>query len=219
MYVGASNSGEPMRLAQGIRSKHLKFRSVICERCNTSVTQESDRAFEQFVDLIEQNGSDYQAFRIAFDDPRFRPEGSLYTPLFRYFGKAIGCHLADDGAPIPVHLSRFVRGSTDRNCIWLDMRVDPSYSELLNLVSKEHTSYAAHGGLVIVTKAPKLLPTRAYSTATIGPIQFMFWFTYTLPEVLEMRLRYPDFIDRCAATARKAIEEPISQADLDRLGL
>jgi hypothetical protein len=219
MYVGKDAADEPMRLAQGTRSKHLKFQSVLCERCNTSVTQESDFAFEECVDLIECNVTDESAILRAFDDPRFRPEGALYTPLRRYFGKLIGCHLADSGAPIPFHLSEFVAKATDEDRIWMDVRVDPSYSEWCDLFERDHMSYAAHGGLTIITTAPELLPSRAYSTATVGSLQFMYCYHFTVLEVMEMQRLHWDFVERCAATARQAMEQPNRQADLNRLGL
>jgi hypothetical protein len=219
MYVGIAGADEPMRLAQGVRSKHLKFRSVLCEACNTSVTQESDCAFEEFVDLIESTGADDGAVARAFDDPRFRPGGRLYTPLRRYFGKLIGCHLADNGAPVPLHLSRFVAKLTDEDRIWMEVRRDPTYGELRDFVQRERVSYAAHGGLAVITTAPELLPSRAYSTATVGPLQFMYCYHFAILEVMEMQRLHWDFIEQCAAAARQTMEEPSLQADLVRLGL
>jgi hypothetical protein len=207
MLVGVFGVEAPMRIAQGVKSRNLKFKDTICERCNSSVTQESDRAYDRFVQIIEHCGSDREAFQCAFNCPEFQIEGPLYTPLFRYFAKLIGCQLAEIEAPIPVHLSRFVAKVTDKNCIWLDMQIDPNYNELSKSLLPESLKYAAHGGLVIMTRRPKLLPTQAYSTLTIGKIQFRFWYEFTMFEVLELRMRYPDFILQCAAAARETLED------------
>lgn len=79
--------------------------------------------------------------------------------------------------------------------------------------------YAAHGGLVLITKKPRFLPSRIYTTRTVGPIQFIFFYNLTMFEVWEMRLRHPEFIKQCAMTARSALENPISRSTLERLGL
>jgi hypothetical protein len=206
MLVGVSGVEAPMRIAQGVKSRNLKFKNTICERCNSSVTQESDHAYDRFIQLLEHYGSDREAFQCAFNHPEFQIEGPLYTPLFRYFAKLIGCQLAEIDSPIPVHLSRFVAKVTDRNCIWLDMQVDPFHNELSKIHLPEPLKYAAHGGLIVMTRRPKLLPTQACSTMTIGKIQFRFWYGFTVFEVLEMRVRYPDFILQCATAARETLE-------------
>jgi hypothetical protein len=84
---------------------------------------------------------------------------------------------------------------------------------------EEKIKYAAHGGLVIITKAPHFLPSRIYTTMTVGQSQFTFFFVLTRWQVWEMRLRYPDFIKRCAEVAQSAVNEPIPPSTLQRLGL
>jgi hypothetical protein len=44
----------PARVAQGPKSDHLKFQSPICEVCNSSLTQESDRAYDAFIKAVER---------------------------------------------------------------------------------------------------------------------------------------------------------------------
>jgi len=220
MYVG-STSDNPRRgkIAQGVDSKHLKFTNPICERCNSHVTQESDRAYDEFVAQIERRGSTQEAAYEVLADPKFCIGSPLYIPLFRYFAKLLGCHLSEDNAPIPLHLSRFVAKKTERNCICLEVRRDITFDTLADTFSGDDLKYAAHGGLAIITKKPKLLPTKLYSTMTIGPIQFIFYSVLTVFEIWEMRLRHSDFIRRCAEAAQREIDNPIPHPDLEQLGL
>jgi hypothetical protein len=83
----------------------------------------------------------------------------------------------------------------------------------------EDLKYAAHGGLIVITRKPKLLPSKFYTTLTVGRVQCIFYYQLTLFEIWEMQLRYPRFIAWCAENARSAIDNPIPQSDLERLGL
>ena len=222
MAIGSSDgSSSKFKFAQGVNSTHLKFANPICERCNSAVMQESDLAYDQFVAQIEAGGSEVEEIYRVFAEPRFCEGSKLraHIPLFRYFAKLLGCHLAEIGAPIPVHLSNFVAKKTDRNCIWLGVRRDVMYQHLANQLRSEELKYAAHGGLVVITKNPNFLPSRLYTTVTIGPIQFTFFFVLTAFQVWEMRLRYPEFVAWCAETARRAIDDPIPPHKLGQLGL
>lgn len=205
--------------AQGANSKHLKYESTICSDCNSSVTQESDRAYDKFINLIEAKGSSEAAIQQTLSDPEFAEKSQLFIPLFRYFAKRVGCHLAELNAPIPVHLSRFVAKKNNKNCIWLETRLDPSYQKMSSEFSIPDLKYAAHGGLVVMTKGPKLLPNRVYTTLTVGRIQFIFFYFYTVFEIWEMRVRFPKFVRWCADQAKETIANPIDEATLIRLGL
>ncbi|HEY1983349.1 MAG TPA: hypothetical protein VGH13_24975 [Xanthobacteraceae bacterium] len=204
-----------------MNSDRLKFKNSICERCNSSVTQDSDRAYDQFILQMERSSADAEEFYQVFSDARFCKGRGLhvYLPLFRYFAKQLGCQLADIGAPIPLHLSKFVAKRTNRNCIWLKVNPDKAYENLSSDLAGEELKYAAHGGLVVITKAPTFLPSRLYTTLSIGQIQFIFFFVLTSLQILEMRLRYPSFVKWCAQTARTTISNPIPSSTLQRLGL
>jgi hypothetical protein len=209
------------KIAQGMGSNHLKFKSSICEWCNSSVTQESDRAYDQFIAQLEIGDANAEELFRAFSVPML-PSGPKYhsvLPIFRYFAKILGCQLADAGAPIPRNLSRFVAKRTNKNCIWLAMRRDSAYEDLSSLLAEERPRYAAHGGLVVITKKPNLLPSRLYTTLTIGPIQFTFFFVLKSVHVLEMQLRFPTFVKWCAEVAQQAAAEPLAPNVLRRLGL
>ncbi len=109
---------EQIRVAQGPKSKHLKFKSRICLNCNSAITQDADRAYDTLITALRDAGADFNDIEGALNRILI-PASSSYLPTFRYFAKLLGCHLADFGAPIPTHLAAFVAGKTDTNCIWL----------------------------------------------------------------------------------------------------
>ena len=203
--------------AQGPNSKHLKFESVICHHCNSTLTQASDRAYDQFVQVVGSESQAEIASQRAYEYLEDAKGSEEYINLFRYFAKLLGCHLADMAAPVPTHLSKFVAREIDRNCIWLGVQPDHGYADMVSRVGS-HGPYVAHGGLIVITKKPKLLPTRFHSTSTVGPIQFVYYYNLTLPELLEMRIRHPSFIKWCAEYATAAMVNPIPEEKLKQLG-
>ncbi|WP_374303295.1 hypothetical protein [Ferrovibrio sp.] len=219
MYVATFSGDKRARLAQGPNSKNLKYRSVICENCNSSVTQESDFAYDSFIRAIEKNDATGFGAHLVWQQEEFKEGGSLYIPLFRYFAKLLGCHLADIEAPIPRHLIRFVKKETERNCIFLDIRSDPTYATLDARLQNERLKFAAHGGLVVITGGPKALPRRLHSTLSIGKFQFIYEYNYTKFEIWEMQVIQREFIKLCVTASQKAVSNPLAEADLDRLGL
>jgi hypothetical protein len=170
---------------------------------------------------LERDDANAQEWFRVFSDPRFCKGAKLYPalPIFRYFAKILGCYLADIGAPVPFHLSRFVAKRTNRNCIWLGVRRDPTYQKLSSYIVDEKLRYAAHGGLVVITKKPNLLPSRLYTTMTVGPIQFTFFFVLKSVHVWEMQLRFPAFVKWCRETAQQGAADPLPSSTLSRLGL
>jgi hypothetical protein len=220
MVVGNGEGASTGKFVQGPKSDALKFNASICEPCNNKVTQQSDKAYDEFVLLSEKMAEGGDSPYEAFNDPRFQKNGALYIPLFRYFAKIIGCRLAELGAPIPTHLARFVGKKTSRNCIWLTSREDIAYRKHSALMEPGGwLPYAAHGGLVVITKEPKLFPSRVYTTQTVGKIQFIFYYCYTIFEILILRLKFPDFIKWCQDNALATKSEPLSAALLEKLGL
>jgi hypothetical protein len=86
LYVGSSDDGYPSgKIAQGVDSTHLKFENPICERCNSSVTQESDSAYDRFIAQMEYDGPDVKEIYRIFSDPRFCKDRS-FKSIFRYIG-------------------------------------------------------------------------------------------------------------------------------------
>jgi hypothetical protein len=201
------------RIAQSSNSKHFKFSNPICETCNTSRTQVADRAYDALISNLEMAVQTGKPLEEAISSR------NIPIDIFRYFGKLLGCHLADVNAPIPLYLSKFVAGTAGRNCIHIWTRFDPDFEKITPAKSPEGKYiHAAHGGLVISTKAPKLYPIEYRSTVSIGAIQFVFWYCLTIHEILETRIGHSDFVNSCKQDARAAIENPMLEDDRRRLG-
>ena len=214
MFIGTANSlGHVYKIAQSSKSKHLKFPPSICHKCNTSTTQHSDLSYDLFVRSAEEKARSGVHPQEALEDNYFLDKNN-FLALFRYFAKLMGCHLHESGVPIPLHLARFVAQQTDRNCIWLSTCLNPGLS-----ISVEPEGFAAHGGLVTITKEPTLHPIRFHSARMIGSIRMIFWYDMTSLEIWEMRLRFPDFVERCARKACETMKSPTRERDLKWLGL
>jgi hypothetical protein len=215
MRIFAEGDNTP-RIAQGPKSDALKFHSPICNACNSANTQAADRAYDLLVTTIEADGGDLTAIDATLAT-HLREDGPHYTDTFRYFAKLLGCHLADLPAPIPKRLCEFVKGETDLNCIWLEIRHDRRLESL-----KEHipeVKYVAHGGLVVISNKVTLLPERLYSTLTIGRVQFIYYLHLHPLEVAALRRDFPEFVATTADAAQRALVDPIPDVDLERLGL
>lgn len=214
MFIGGINThGQVYKIAQSSKSKHFKFRPSICRECNTSITQESDFSYEFFVNAAEEKAKSGLDPNRTFEDKYFL-ERRNYLALFRYFAKLMGCHLNECGVPIPSHLARFVAKQTNRNCIWLSIRLNTDF-----VIEAEQDGFAAHGGLVIIIKEPTLHPIRFHSARMIGSLRMFFWYDMTLLEIQEMRFRFPEFVEHCAQMASETIKSTTLDNDLQWLGL
>jgi hypothetical protein len=198
LHVGTRDvPGAKPRYAQSVNSKHLKFKSRLCEACNTARTQAADRAFEVLHNearaLLDAGGDPANVMQ----DERFRPGGPLHLDAFRYFAKLLACYMAEVGGPRLLSLTRFAIGASDHNRIWLRIRQDETYK----LLNKELgvDQYAAHGGLGAHGDKSSGRPRAFESTLTLGPIQYKFWTNLVWTERLELRLRCGAFVRKCVA--------------------
>ncbi|GLS02647.1 hypothetical protein GCM10007859_26760 [Brevundimonas denitrificans] len=207
MFVAAE--GERGRPAQGPGSKHLKFQVPICHTCNTTRTQSADRAYDRVVRAVEQTTINQSEIDAAVQACLRQGDGGA----FRYFGKLLGCQIADAGHPIPRRLGRFVAGEVRNAPLHLWARPDATYAEMTSERGGD-IQYAAHGGLVIITKKPKFLPVGYASTTTIGPIQFHYRYSFGIFEKVAIR-SCRDFTAECA---RAVVETPMTALDHRKYG-
>lgn len=207
MVVAAA--GERGRRAQGPGSKHLKFQTPICQTCNTTRTQAADRAYDRVVGAIEQGAMSQGEIDAAVLSRLGQGDGDA----FRYFGKLLGCQIADAGYPIPRKLGRFVAGEVRDAPLHLWARPDATYADMTS-ESDGEVQYAAHGGLVVITKKPKFLPVGYASTTTVGPVQFHYRYSLGIFERLAIR-SCRDFVAECA---RAVMEAPMTASDHRKYG-
>lgn len=210
-------SDEFRRHAQGANSKAFHFSARICEECNNARTQPADIAFDEFnaqASSLFARGLDPAR---AVDDPRFTIGGPLYLNVFRYFAKLMCCHLAEMGAPFYVAIADFAIGNSDENFVLLRVDADVAYQRMQERLTSP--SYAAHGGLVITGDESSHEPTSFYSTLTVGPIRYCFQIRFNELGQLLLRMEHQAFYQWCKRNIQEAIDNPISDADREILGL
>lgn len=216
MVIG--RPGESYRHAQSPNSKAFHFSARVCEACNNARTQPADLAFDEFnaqASSLLKRGLDPAG---VFDDPRFSSSGGhLYLNVFRYFAKLMCCHLAEMGAPFYEAIADFSIGISDANFVLLGVDADVAYQRIQE--SLPSTSYAAHGGLIITGDELSHAPTSFYSTLTIGPVRYCYQISFNELGQLLLRIEHPAFYDWCKLKVRDAIDNPISDADREILGL
>jgi len=211
---GGGEDSPYIRNAQSAQSTHLKFRRPICERCNTHATQYADRAYDVLIDAVEQSDGSQDGMDAAASALLRNPFTPAASATFRYFGKLLGCHIAEAEAPIPARISAFVLGSNRINCIHLAVRADERYEQLSQLIP-EPMNYAAHGGLAIVTQRSDYAVTRFVSTLSVGATKFQFEFHTNPFERLALRLNHARYAERFAQIAQ---DSPMREVDRARFG-
>jgi hypothetical protein len=93
--------GRTQRL-QGQDSKLVKYAKNLCGRCNNSLTQPFDFAYEEFISWTMANQESVLKHRVIDFEPVFGPIWERkQRDLFKYFAKCFGCRLDEAGRPVP----------------------------------------------------------------------------------------------------------------------
>lgn len=184
---------------QGLNAKLLKFSPSICARCNNSTTQQADRSYERF------RSEDTGRVRTTVDELAGKEDWaaeqevdlSTHIDLARYFGKHLGCSLADSKFPIPLRLSEFVSGRSTTICVTLTTRVAPFWwQDETGRIGPLHSL----GGAFITMSTGEVQATFAYqSTYMTDGVQFIIKMHLSMLEALELELffqRDPNFVLR-----------------------
>ena len=208
---------EPLRPAQSANSKKLKFDVPICQACNTARTQTADREFDHFHGLVMNAIKANEDPIMIFDSERYRIDSDAYLNLFRYFAKLLCCHIAAVNGPIPRAVAQFAISVNSINRVWLEIKRDPTYYQYATQLGPN--GYAAHGGLIVYGDKETLEANAFHSTLTVGLLQYVFNFRLESFEKLEIRERYPDFLQWCVESISSATTTPISDNMLVQLGL
>lgn len=217
LVIRTDPEGARDRLAQSTKSDAFKFRSRLCEPCNTARTQVADRAFEALharVSELYQQKRDLDEIR----SEDVMAEGSdNYLNTFRYFSKLFACRLADIGAPTQNELCEFALGKIDFNPINFFVKLDHSYAvtaaELGDLQS------AALGSLLIFGNEDTHFPTAFYSTFSVGPIQYCFSARLNAFGQVRLRLLEPEFFFWCRDIVAQGAANPMPDHDRLSFGL
>ncbi len=181
LYFGSEDdiiAGKAKKI-QSTKSKHLKFKSPICEECNTTRTQPADRQFDSLMielDKAHKAGTDPTQ---VFASERIAVGSKARLDLHRYFAKILCCFLADTDCPIPIRLSTFAIGRSVEDCLQIGIE------------SNMHP-FAEHVGLSFVSKSKEdLEPSHIISGISFGSVTVFFWFYFTSTEKAEFKRKYP----------------------------
>lgn len=201
---------------QSVKSKHLKFKTRICERCNSATTQAADEEFEQFHQLASQKLKEGEELETIFEQPEYKRGSQKYLNIFRYFSKLLCCQMAESKSPIPKRLAKFVTGESDFNSLWLDLQSDDFYQDANSQLGID--KYAAHGGLMTYGNEQSYAPLFYYSSLSFNSIQYSFFIQVHPIERSEIRFFYPNFSRLYRATNQSEKSHSSSSNPYQRSG-
>lgn len=207
----------PFKFAQSPKSKAFHFKGKLCADCNNAKTQAPDREFEHFNENAREFIDKNLQIDSIFKNHNYVIGSGSYLNLFRYFAKLLCCHMAEIQAPRHIHLSSFATGKVHKNCVWLSVDRDWEY-ERMSQCYGDHP-YAAHGGLVVYGRKDTGEATGFHSTLTLGPLRYVFYTRLNWFERSALKISHPAFNDWCREKVMNAIDNPITETDLRRLGL
>lgn len=110
---------------RGPNSEHVKYKPVLCAKCNNERTQPFDLAYDVFVEYIETNQVCVLKNRqIDFSHVYGNNWEHSQLQLFRYFAKAFGCRLADAGRDVPRDVRDLLFVAPFQTALWVCLAVD-----------------------------------------------------------------------------------------------
>ncbi|MCK4841114.1 MAG: hypothetical protein KAT04_04440 [Methylococcales bacterium] len=145
---------------QGADSKKLKYKSSLCEACNTTVTQPFDRAYDKFINYVYKNEA--LILKKRFID-FFEVYGESFEEeqrnLYKYYAKSFGCRLIDAGSDVPSDVcDLFFKDSFNTN-----LRINFSVSEcLLSMPNKDRDGFCGKGDLDVLKDKKNSKKTNGY---------------------------------------------------------
>lgn len=127
IHFDADGNQTSIRGQNGIKRDRfgkVKYEKSICRKCNNTVTQPHDDAYDSFVEhLVDVHDS---LPRIKFINLRKiygRDWREQSRNLARYFAKHFGCRLMRDAGFVPPSLPKFINGATDLNDVRMNLVV------------------------------------------------------------------------------------------------
>lgn len=217
MAIGVLDNGDPLRMAQGPKSKAFHFKAKICRTCNSSRTQKPDNEFQHFNTMVQELLDQDRDPTEVFASQRYQQGTPEYLNVFRYLAKLLCCHLAESEGPRPKPVAAFAIGRLHYNNMLLQIDRDPIYDDYKKLAG-EH-SYASHGGLVVYSNAETGLPEQFQTSLTLGPARYRFWIRFDWPAALDLKIFHGDFLARCQAAHQQALKSPMTDDERHRRGV
>ncbi|UWQ17331.1 hypothetical protein [Jannaschia sp. M317] len=124
---GLWGDGKRKYKIQGLNSKYLKFPNSICQKCNNSDTQASDKAYDALQTVLpEMLMQLFVEDKKIYDSLAWIPiDLSGAQEVAKYFAKHLGCAARYQTFPIPKRLPAYMAGIERRMPIVVAVRKSP----------------------------------------------------------------------------------------------
>jgi hypothetical protein len=185
------------KVLQSPRSKHAHFNAKICRECNSSRTQNADRAFDRLHQGLKKLRAEGRQLTDSNSHPNYELPPKDIADSFRYFAKVICCFLAEVGGPRSRSISQFALGLKDKNPIFLRISKHEQYEVIL--AERETDGFAGHGGLKFKFDDKKKWVQSIESSLSAGGIRYEFWVQLRWLAKLELHFRYGQLVREALA--------------------
>jgi hypothetical protein len=142
------NSEPKPIVLQGPNACSLKYSPSLCHRCNTTVTQPFDRAYDLLMEWLTTHGTQvlqrrFINFAEIYGDQFEGPQRNL----FKYFAKSFGCRLVESGYRVPSDIIDLFDLSYFKTGLCLTFAVNEN---ILELSSNIKDGFIGKGDLTII---------------------------------------------------------------------
>ncbi|MBE9467889.1 MAG: hypothetical protein IMY72_06140 [Bacteroidetes bacterium] len=123
---------------QGPNSKLLKFKKVLCKKCNNEVSQPFDKAYDRFISYIETN-RDLIIKSEKIDFTKIFETNALECKknVFRYYIKHIACRLATNNYSIEPEIIDYLNGKCNLKYIYIKFEIRYDIISFMKKIKKE----------------------------------------------------------------------------------
>lgn len=131
-------NGDPKKNIGSVNSKNLKFKNLICKKCNNEITQEYDIAWEKLSHYLHQNWITIKnngEINLSFVFPFDFKKNMILVQLF--FVKMFGCKIKESYAPIDLGIfSKSIVDKKEHPYLYISFRdSDSQYSRSYSAIS------------------------------------------------------------------------------------
>jgi hypothetical protein len=159
---------------RGPNSKFVKYRKILCSKCNNSFSQPFDKSYEAFVLFLLEN-EDLLLKRRFIDFKEVYGEDFAIGQrnLYKYFAKSFGCRIANDGYPIPKDLTQLFFKERFRTNFRITFSVNEDALSFPHLLGNLLGNGSLDVGVPLRETRPTLLDKwQAKKYGIIGPLKY-----------------------------------------------
>ena len=117
----------------GANSDKIKFKKVICSKCNNHKTQEHDLSFDTFINFIINNYKVIDKKRmINFQEIYGEDFPKQQLNLYKYFVKIFGCDLSENNFEVPYDLKNLLDKDSFKSRLKITFSINEEIISYLN---------------------------------------------------------------------------------------